>query len=131
MPLINNNFEFIPPDKEEAINEVLIASGIDTGKPQLPPEEDFFKQTLNKNGASVDNASHTIAGIMKYGKFENSRLKAAEIVLDLHGVRDREGKVNTQPIFQFLIRDSEININSIFSPIRNNFADDLDPAEQS
>lgn len=104
----------------DIITETLKRNGISEEKLNLPPKEDnLFKNILNKSGASVENASRTIASVMMNGKFENSKLKAAELVLDLHGIRDREGKVNKQPNFQFVIKDGNVNINQIFAPSRS------------
>jgi len=103
----------------DIITETLKRNGIAEEKLNIPPkEENLFKNILNKSGASVENASRTIASVMMNGKFENSKLKAAELVLDLHGIRDREGKVNKQPNFQFIIKDGNVNINQIFAPQR-------------
>ena len=103
----------------DIITETLKRSGISEEKLNIQPKEDnYFKDILNKSGASVENASRTIASVMMNGKFENSKLKAAELVLDLHGIRDREGKVNKQPNFQFVIKDGNVNINQIFAPSR-------------
>jgi len=103
----------------DTITEALKRSGIPEEKLNIiPKEENLFKNILNKSGASVENASRTIASVMMNGKFENSKLKAAELVLDLHGIRDREGKVNKQPNFQFIIKDGNVNINQIFAPAR-------------
>lgn len=107
----------------DIITETLKRNGIPEEKLNLPAklsgEDQYFKNILNKSGASVENASRTIASVMMNGKFENSKLKAAELVLDLHGIRDREGKVNKQPNFQFVIKDGNVNINQIFAPSRS------------
>ena len=127
MPLINTNFDdlsSVDPERAENINEILLDAGLPPAK--LNPrnnETDVLKKSLNRAGASIQDASKTIANVMKSGRFENSRLKAAEIVLDLHGVRDKEGKVLKQPIFQFFIKDSSVNIDPIFSPIRTALPD--------
>lgn len=103
----------------DIITETLKRNGIPEEKLNIAPkEENYFKNILNKSGASVENASRTIASVMMNGKFENSKLKAAELVLDLHGIRDREGKVNKQPNFQFVIKDGNVNISNIFAPAR-------------
>lgn len=114
MPIINNELE--DNINIEQINQILAEGGIPQA--QLEPS-DQFKGVLNRSGASVENAAATIADVMISSKFDNSRLKAAEIALDLHGIRDQEGKVKKQPIFQFVIKDSSVNIAAIFSPFRD------------
>jgi hypothetical protein len=73
---------------------------------------------LHNSGASVENASRVIANVMINGKFDNSKLKAAELVLDLHGIREMDGKVKRTPSFQFIIKDSNVNLAGIFAPLR-------------
>lgn len=117
-------FESLIPEKptdtskQNAIAAILAEAGI--GKPDVEPESEHkkLKKTLKDAGASVENASKTIAHVMQRGKYDASRLKAAELVFDLHGLRDKDGGMQKQPIFQFLIRDSTINVNQIFSPLR-------------
>lgn len=77
-----------------------------------------FRRVLNHNGASLSAASRTIANILKHSKYDNSKLRAAELVLDLHGIRDKDGEVKRQPIFNFVIKDSSVNLNQIFAPSR-------------
>jgi len=110
----------------EIITEALKAGGIAEAKLNLPISNDNpFKKVLNHNGASVENASRVIAHVMMNGKYEHSKLKAAEMVLDMHGIRDMDGKVKTLPTFQFVIKDSSVNMQNIFAPIRQN-ADNSD-----
>jgi hypothetical protein len=89
--------------------------------------ENEFRKILNRNGASVDNASRTIARIMHSGKFENSQLRAAELVLDLQGIRDKEGRLQRTAVFNFIVNDSTVNIQNIFAPTRTtaSLAEDL------
>lgn len=81
-------------------------------------EENQFRSILNKNGASVAQASRTIARLMNSAKWENTQLRAAEMVLDLQGVRDKEGKLTKQAVFNFVINDSTVNLQNIFAPLR-------------
>jgi len=107
-------------DSDEIINATLLNGGIAPDKLNLPdPNANHFQQVLHKNGASVENASKVIASVMMNGKFENSKLKAAEMVLDLHGIREADGKVKRTPSFQFVIKDSNVNIQQIFAPQRS------------
>ena len=107
-------------DEIDDIDEALVQSGVPREKlPGIPIESDHFKKILNYSGASVENASKTIASVMQNGKYENSKLRAAELVLDLHGIRDKDGKTLKTPIFNFIIKDSAVNINAIFCPIRS------------
>jgi len=139
MPLLRPHFDledfrdfeqnYIPFEKSEKIEEVLKKAGLpekhfltesnNNNSENVSAAEDQLKKVLNHSGASVENASRTIAHVMHRGKFENSRLKAAELVLDLHGIRDKEGKVQKQPIFQFFVKDSSINLANVFMPVRD------------
>lgn len=91
--------------------------------PPLAPSENLdeskFRNILNRNGASVAQASRTIAHIMTNGRYENTQLKAAELVLDLQGIRDKEGKLQKQAVFNFVINDGSVNIQNIFAPVRS------------
>lgn len=118
MPLLKS-------DPLDFISDALLDRGIDGAKFDLVksenPGEDFdpeatlIRQTLNMNGASIEDASQTIADIMGQGKAP-IRLKAAELVLDLHGIRDKDGKLKKQPIFNFHINNTQVNVAKIFAP---------------
>lgn len=116
-----DNYEVIEVvESDEIINKALLNGGIPARKLNLPdPNANSFQQILHRNGASVENASKVIASVMMSGKFENSKLKAAEMVLDLHGIREADGKVKRTPNFQFIIKDSNVNIANIFAPQRS------------
>jgi hypothetical protein len=125
MPLISPNlnieeYDIIEQDRAELINDTLLAGGIPQDKlpAKLVEDEDKFRKTLNYCGASIENASKTISHVMHHGKYDHVKLRAAEMVLELHGVKDKENQTVKQPIFQFLIKDSDVNINQIFSPAR-------------
>jgi hypothetical protein len=110
----NGSFENDGDNCEIEIGEVLAEAN-------LVPEaegDDRLKKTLNYCGASVENAGRTIADVLKNARFDSNKLRAAELILDLHGVRDKEGQIKKQPIFQFFIRDSGVQINPVFSPLR-------------
>jgi hypothetical protein len=120
MPIIKSNSNL-----EKLLSDSLIESGIDAGKYELAgpkreidlnPENELIRTVLNENGATVDDASQTIAEVMSTARFESTRLKAAELVLDLHGIRDTTGKLRKQPIFNFHINDAQVNIANIFAP---------------
>lgn len=106
--------EIIPEERSAAINALLMKNGL------IPPQNGEIKNVLNSNGASVEDASRTIAHVMKHGKYDASKLKAAEIIFDLHGVRDKDGKANKQTVFQFNIKDSSVNLGNVFAPLRGN-----------
>lgn len=128
MPLITPNLknfdDYSQPSSDltygegEIIHKVLEKNNIIQTRPENE-ERSEFKKILDHAGASVEDASRTIAKVMKHGKYENSQLRAAELVLDLHGIRDKDGNLQKQPVFQFLIKDSSVNLNSIFMPDRN------------
>jgi len=75
-----------------------------------------IKEILNRNNGSVEDASSVITEVMHQSKFDNTRIKAAEIVLDLHEIRNKEGKLNKQPIINFNIISSEVQIANVFAP---------------
>ena len=103
----------VSEDHSEAIDQLLVKNGL------IPQPSTNIASVLNSNGASVEDASRTIAHVMKNGKFDTTKLKAAGIIFDLHGVRDKDGKQQKQTIFQFNIKDSSINMGSVFAPTRN------------
>ena len=126
MPIFKpRNFDESEYD-ETIVESALVETGL--AKHVAPPEpkedslgeidETKFRQILDKNGASVAHASRTIARLMNAGKFENTQLRAAEMVLDLQGVRDKEGKLSKQAVFNFIINDSTVNLQNIFAPVR-------------
>ena len=139
MPLINHHIPDIPNNsndndeynsQEDLIGQALIEGGLAPEKlGKIINENNKLRRTLDQAGASVENATRTIAGVMQNAKYENNRLRAAELALDLHGVRDKDGSVRKQPIFQFLIKDSSININNIFAPIRPDSLTEISPNE--
>ena len=121
MPLVSNN------------NIIDLENVTDILRDEIPPEylpvytrrnkvvnseEDLsdIKKILNRNNGSVEDASSVITEIMHQSKFDNTRIKAAEIVLDLHEIRDKEGKLNKQPVINFNIVSQEVQIANIFSP---------------
>lgn len=136
MPLISPTGEEIQDVDSislEDISDVLISSGLDPQKVYnaktqslaKSKETDYdeqarvFKNTLNEQGASVENAATTIAEIMLSDRLSaQSRLRAAELVLDLHGSRNKDGEINKTPVFNFVINDNRVNVNQIFSPHR-------------
>ena len=135
-----------PEISEDDLEEVLESKGI---APKLFPsytlnsttnpkaltglennDSEKLKRVLNHNGASVENAARCIASVMSQSKYESSKLRASELVLDLHGMRDRDGHVHKQPIFQFFIKDSSVNLNDIFCPVRPSL-DEMEQSEQN
>lgn len=105
--------ELTVEDRSDAIDQLLVKNGL------MAAPSNNITSVLNSNGASVEDASRTIAHVMKNGKFDSTKLKAAEIIFDLHGVRDKDGKQQKQTIFQFNIRDSSVNMGNVFAPLRN------------
>lgn len=108
MPLISNNvFDITEVHKALATPE----AGLETNS------DDDIKNILDLEGASKEDAARTIAQVMSNPeKLSGLQLKAAELVLDLHEVRNKNGKVNTQPIVNFVIKSDNVNINQIFNP---------------
>ena len=123
MPIISNNNNIIDL---ENITDIL------RDTPEIPTEylfngrrnrvtnseEDLndIKNILNRNNGTVEHAAAVITDIMHQSQYDNTRIKAAEIVLDLHEIRDKEGKLNKQPIINFNIVSSEVQIANIFAP---------------
>jgi hypothetical protein len=105
--------ELTVEDRSDAIDQLLVKNGL------IPQSSNNITSVLNSNGASVEDASKTIAHVMRNGKFDSTKLKAAEIIFDLHGVRDKDGKQQKQTIFQFNIKDSSINMGNVFAPMRS------------
>src|ERR1700752_1216147 len=106
MPFISNNnsvfdiseiTEVLQEEIEEqgiAVTPEILTSGTTVSKVD---DRDKLKKALNKNQASVEHASSVISEIMHFSKIDNTRLKAAEVVLDCHDVRSREGKTAVVP----------------------------------
>ena len=117
VPLLSPNF--IDIEQAQLISETLRSEPALREKLPEPGQVSELINILNNNGASVEAASKTIAQVMHEGKYDHNRLRAAELVLDLHGVRNKDGDLIKQPIFQFFIKDSDVNVNDIFSPVRS------------
>lgn len=126
MPLISNNNSIIDlenitdilRESPEIPSEFLDQEVYGRRRKAINSEEDLqdIKNILNRNNGSVEDASSVITEIMHGSKFDNTRIKAAEIVLDLHEIRNKEGKLNKQPIINFNIVSSEVQIANVFSP---------------
>lgn len=121
MPLINNSdFEI------SEISEILADTPelrsfqeLEELKRQEKKELSAISRILNQNNGSIEKASEVIAEIMHSSKFDNTRIKAAEIILDLHEVRNKDGQINKQPIINFNIISDEVRIANIFAPKRS------------
>lgn len=134
MPLISNNDNLFDITEitevlreENLINSSSIAqsfrNGPSSGNNQVSEEKvTEIRRILNRNGGSVQEASSVITDVMHNSKFDNTRIKAAEIVLDLHEIRNKEGKINSQPIINFNILSDQVNIQNIFDPHRNTYS---------
>lgn len=126
MPLISNNNSIIDlenitdilRESPEIPSEFLDSEIYGRRSRKVNSEEDLadIKNILNRNNGSVEDASSVITEIMHGSKFDNTRIKAAEIVLDLHEIRNKEGKLNKQPIINFNIISNEVQIANVFSP---------------
>ena len=123
MPLISNNgFDLgeiadVLAESEEisAIQELNELNALDKAKQEVSN----ISRILNRSNGRVEDASSVITEIMHSSKFDNTRIKAAEIVLDLHEVRNKDGQVNKQPIINFNIISDEVQIGNIFNPNRS------------
>jgi hypothetical protein len=123
MPLISNNGFFDLGEIADALSESEEISAIQELKELNALEEkkkelSGISRILNKKNGSIEDASSVITEIMHSSKFDNTRIKAAEIVLDLHEVRNKDGQVNKQPIINFNIISDEVQIGNIFNPNR-------------
>lgn len=121
MPLLSNNSIFDIQD----INEVLesdpgLSSHLQAQnqKSKRAQENSLadIKKVLNRNQGSIEDASSVITEVMHNSQYDNTRLKAAEIVLDLHEVRNKDGNINKQPIINFNIVSDDVKISNIFAP---------------
>jgi hypothetical protein len=123
MPLISNNGFFDLGEIADALNDSEEISAIQELKELNALEEkkkelSGISRILNRKNGSIEEASGVITDIMHSSKFDNTRIKAAEIVLDLHEVRNKDGQVNKQPIINFNIISDEVQIGNIFNPNR-------------
>ena len=110
MPLINQtNFDIIEVSKALSSPD----AGLDTDI------SDDFKDTLDSAGASKEQIALIIAEtLVRPTKLSGLQLKAAELAMEVHEIRHKNGKVNNIPVVNFIVKDSSVNINQIFNPQR-------------
>lgn len=116
MPIISNSFsldDITEVIKSEPVIREKLNSAISKNKSENLTD---IKRVLNQAGGSIEDASSVITEVMHNSEYDNTRLKAAEIVLDLHEVRNKDGLVNKQPIINFNIVSDEVKIANIFAP---------------
>lgn len=113
MPLLNtNNLNFDLGEVHKALNSPEAGLKED--------QEECIKAILDAQGASKEDAARIIAKVMHNpNKLSQIQLKAAETVLDLHEVRNKDGKINRQPLVNFIIKSDQVNIQNIFNPQRD------------
>lgn len=111
MPLTSSN---IPIFNDDELTQALAEAN-----PTFKSVPEDIKDILDYKGASKEEAARVIAEVMKDpGKFGAIQLKAAETVLDLHEVRDKNGRINSQPVINFIIKSDKVQINQCFAPHR-------------
>lgn len=81
-----------------------------------PEDSQDLTQSLNKNKLSLDDTLEVVSGIMQFGGTEQSRLRAAELTLKMHGTLKESGQ--SQPQITIVINDSKSpgGINPILLP---------------
>src|SRR5438093_3215145 len=88
---------------QDQINKAIEALGLNNpgyvGGPEVDPTKQISTSDVFKGyGAGVEEAALTIATLMADAKYENNRLKAAELALRVHGIfKDLEDKGNKIP----------------------------------
>ena len=92
------------PEIPESIHEILVDSGLESAPIKEKEEQDFrivnARQVFNKAGASLTNAASQVSNIMARGETDSGRLKAAELVLKVHGIL---AELDTKPVPQITI----------------------------
>ena len=89
------------PEIPESIQEIL---GVESAPIKEKEEQDFrivnARQVFNKAGASLTNAAFQVSNIMARGETDSGRLKAAELVLKVHGIL---AELDSKPVPQITI----------------------------
>ena len=77
---------------------------------------------LVKNKMSTDSCLEVVSDIMHTSRKEVMRLQAAKLGLELNGVLTKEEKVEEKklPSINFIFQDSNVQLNGIFCPKREN-----------
>lgn len=74
-----------PTEMPPEIQDILESSGL--ASPQVDPKDkSSVRKVFNDAGASVEKAADQISKVMQYGETDAGRLKAAELILKVHGV---------------------------------------------
>jgi len=112
MPLINtSNLNFDLDEVQKALNSP--EAGL------REQGEECIKAILDSQGASKEEAARIISEVMRNpNRLSQIQLRAAETVLELHEVRNKDGKLNRQPLVNFIIKSDQVNIQNIFNPDR-------------
>jgi negative regulator of sigma E activity len=86
----------LPPE----INNILVNHGLaqETSATKIDPENKFksAREIFKKNNADITDAAHTISSVMRGAEKESDRLRAADMVLKIHGVLQEE-EINKLP----------------------------------
>ena len=89
---------------QDQINKAIASLGldnsnyIDPAKLGDPTKQISTSDVFKGYGAGIEEAALTIATLMADAKYENNRLKAAELALRVHGIfKDLEDKGNKIP----------------------------------
>jgi hypothetical protein len=82
-----------------------------------------LQEAIVNNGLTIDAAVQTIAHQMFHGENGYLKLKAADAALKLNGcgIEEEQKPQIPQIIFQF--KDSNVNLNGIFAPVREKDTD--------
>jgi len=91
---------------EEKLKKALPAAG----------RKDKHLEVFDNAGASVENAAEVIANVMAFSSEENTKLRAAELVLKVHKIMDDKG--NTEPQINFVFHEA-VNLQQILQPRTN------------
>ena len=100
MPLLKPFDLLTQPDIPDSINYILIESGLAQKDEKLDSKISTARSVFNKAGASLENAATQVGSIMKNGDTDAGRLKAAELVLKVHGILS---ELDSKPLPQITI----------------------------
>lgn len=76
------------PIDPEALDEVLISAGVkEIFKVSDLDVNSQFKKYLEKHGGGLEEVAQMVSNIMNRGESDSSRLRAAELVAKIHGIK--------------------------------------------
>jgi hypothetical protein len=104
--------EFLRLPDEDTATEILREVGVINSKPSKQDILSNAKNLFDTSGAGVAEAAKTVAGIMKFGDSDSSRLNAAKLALQVGEVfkeLDLEDTTKKSPVVNIIIAGADNN----------------------